>query len=368
MRIAGSYLDGKSSRCQDAHLEVSGGDAQIISLFVKSSADDFPEELKFDYDELKILSRLGNTPREIALGVDGQLFVTGDHDAIEALISSHDKLKSSSFLHKLETNSLLILFALAVTVVFSWGTVTYGVPASAKFIANQLPESTWEKWGSSLDLMDETVFEPSSIDKQRQQEIVELITPYLKQHESLSPKINFRSGMAANALALPSGDIVFTDDFVELVADDQELLAVFFHEVGHLKHKHIVRRTLQDSMITLLIILMTGDVESFDLLVGLPAMILDLSYSREFEREADLFALEQLYAHDISVDYFSSMMKRLEDYYIETDTVASKNDKANNQGQHDDEKSMLDYLSTHPGTSDRIKMVKQFKIDHDLLD
>lgn len=363
MRIAGSYLDGKSSRSQDAHLEVSGGEAQIIRLFVNGATDDFLKELTFDYDELKILSRLGNTPREIALGADGQLFVTGDHDAIEALISSHDKLKPSSFMHKLETNSFLILFALVVTIVFSWGTVTYGVPASAKFIANQLPESTWEKWGSSLDVLDETVFESSNIDKQRQQEILQLITPYLIQYESLNPKLNFRSGMEANALALPSGDIVFTDDFVDLVEDDQELLAVFFHEVGHLKHNHIVRRTLQDSMVTLLIVLITGDVESFDLLVGLPAIVLDLSYSREFEREADTFALEQLYAHDISVDYFSSVMKRLEEYYIETDSEAMENDNADNEY----EKSMLDYLSTHPGTGDRIKMVRQFKIDHALL-
>lgn len=364
MRIAGSYLDGKSSRCEDAHLEVSAGDMQIISLFVNSATGNFRKELKFEYDELKILSRLGNTPREISLGEDGQLFVTDDHDAIEALIIGHDKLKSSSFMHKLETNSFLILFALAVTIVFGWGTVTYGVPASAKFIANKLPESTWEKWGSSLDVLDETVFESSDIDKQRQQEILQLITPYLEQYESLNPKLNFRSGMEANALALPSGDIVFTDDFVDLVEDDKELLAVFFHEVGHLKYKHIVRRTLQDSMITLLIVLITGDVESFDLLVGLPAVVLDLSYSREFEREADAFALEQLHAHDISVDYFSSVMKRLEGYYIETDSEAMEYDNMKNEG----ERSMLDYLSTHPGTDDRIRMVRQFKIDHGLFD
>lgn len=371
MRIAGSYLDGKTSRCQNAHLEVLNDASQTICLFVNNASDGTIEEIKFEYDELRIFSRLGDTPREILLNQDGQLFVTDDNDAVELLVKNHLRLKPTSYIHQLETNTLLIIFALIATLITGWGTVVYGVPTSAKFIANQLPEATWERWGSSLSVLDKTVFEPSVVDEKRQKEIVKLITPYLENYKELNPRLNFRSGMHANALALPSGDIVFTDDFVNLVENDQELLAVFFHEVGHLKHKHIIRRTLQDSMISLLIILITGDVESFDLLTGLPTMILDLSYSREFEREADTFALEQLYAYNIPVDSFSTVMMRLEQYYTEINQCDDNSEgeiliTKNTEGDYPDKKSMLDYLSTHPGTHDRVEMVKQFKLDHAL--
>ncbi len=209
------------------------------------------------------------------------------------------------------------------------------------------------------------------IDEKRQKEIVKLFTPYLEHYKELNPKLNFRSGMDANALALPGGEIVFTDDFVDLVENDEELLAVFFHEIGHLKHKHIIRRTLQDSMISLLVILITGDVESFDLLAGVSTLVLDLSYSRDFEREADEFALEQLYAHNIPVDSFSSVMIRLEKYYTEVsqcdNNTEGESETANNSEEnYTDKNSMLDYLSTHPGAHDRVEMVKQFKLKHAL--
>lgn len=371
MRIAGSYLDGKTSRCQDAYLEVLNDTSQTISLFVSNTSDGLNEEIKVEYNDLKILSRLGDTPREVLLGQDGQLFMTDNHDAVDLLVKSHAKLKSTSYIHQLETNTLLIILALVTTLFTGWGTVVYGVPTSAKFIADQLPDSTWEKLGSSLSLLDETVFEASMIDEKRQKEITELISPYLEDYKELNPKLNFRSGMQANALALPSGDIVLTDDFVKLVEDDQELLAVFFHEVGHLKHKHIIRRTLQDSMITLLLIVITGDVESFDLMTGLPALMLDLSYSREFEREADAFALEQLHTYNIPVDSFATVMMRLQSYYTEKKECDNKKEgeiikTSNTEDEHADKKSMLDYLSTHPGTHDRVEMVKQFKLNHAL--
>lgn len=371
MLIAGSYLDGKTSRRQDARLEVLDNAAQKICIFISNTSDGSGDEILFDYSDLKILSRLGDTPREILLGQDGQLFITDDHDAIDRLVKTHVSFKSTSYIYQLETNTLLMILALIITLFTGWGTVVYGVPTSAKFIADQLPDSTWEKWGSSLTVLDETVFEPSEIDNKRQQEIIELVTPYLEDHIALNPKLNFRSGMQANALALPSGDIVFTDDFIDLVEDDQELLAVLFHEIGHLKHKHIIRRTLQDSMITLLVILITGDLENFDLMAGLPTLMLDLSYSREFEREADTFALEQLHANDIPVDSFAAVMLRLKDYYTDSKKCGdSKQGEIittdNTDDGHSKQKTLLDYLSTHPGTHDRVEIVNQFKRDHAL--
>jgi len=377
MLIAGSYHDGKTSRSLSANLEVVQGkqDTIRISFIGDETSPDKPVYTSFS--ELKIASRLGNTPREMMFAND-QLFVTDDNDAVDQLIKQHRQSDSHSWLHKLENNTPLILISVIVTGFVVWATMVYGVPAAAKTIAHQLPAFASEKLGSSLSILDQTVFEPSQLNKTRQEEIRRLTEPYLKDFEHLQPKLAFRSGMKANALALPGGEIVLTDDFVNLVANNQELLAVFFHEIGHLKHKHILRRALQDSMVSLIIIFVTGDVDSFDLLTGLPTLILDLSYSREFEREADLFALEQLHHYKISVDHFASVMERLENYYEEQESqteevigkVLNKNKQTTEATEEDlvkdkPEESDTGFLSTHPGTKDRVKMIKEFKLKYE---
>lgn len=367
MRIVGNYHDGKTSRSINGYLEVLSegeGNIRIVLESDEQSATDSPLDLQ--YSDLKIASRLGNTPREISFG-DDCLFVTEDNDAVDYLARHHGQSNRESLLHRLETNTPLILLSIVVTIAVIWGTVVYGVPASAKFIAFQLPDLTSEKLGSSLSVLDKTVFESSQLSASKQEEIRRLTAPYLEEFKDLNPQLEFRSGMKANALALPSGEIVLTDDFVNLVANNQELLAVFFHEIGHLKHKHLLRRALQDSMVALIIIFVTGDVDSFDLLTGLPTLILDLSYSREFEREADIFALEQLYRNKISVDHFATVMTNLEAYYSELnidDAAEQLVTKIEQKDSKSDEISLTDFLSTHPGTDERVKLIKQFKLTH----
>lgn len=360
MRIIGNYHDGKTSRSINAHLEVSYGESNEAVISLMSDDEGNYPPLSLAYSDLKIASRLGNTAREISFS-DSCLFVTEDNDAVDYLIKHHGQSNRESLLHRLETNTPLILLSVIVTIAVIWGTVIYGIPASAKFIAFQLPDFTTEKLGSSLSVLDRTVFDESKLDASRQAHIRQLTAPYLETYKSLNPKLKFRSGMKANALALPSGEIVLTDDFVNLVANDKELLAVFFHEIGHLQHKHLLRRTLQDSMVALMIIFVTGDVDTFDLLTGLPTLILDLSYSREFEREADIFALEELHRNKISVDHFAAVMERLETYYkdhSEEKEILVKGD------EQVDEEASNDFFSTHPGTDERVKLIKQFKLNH----
>ncbi|PHS13188.1 MAG: hypothetical protein COA86_17720 [Kangiella sp.] len=354
MKINGYYLDGQTSQRQAAFLKIDFNDKSRLKVSVKPLVDTSETEPEQTDDsektilfrELVISSRLGNTPREISFG-NSELFVSEDNDSIDQM-NEHFGNKNS-FIHQLESKMTSVIVASALTVVIIWGLVVYGIPESAKFIANKMPTHLSEQFGSSLDILDKTVFDPSELDVERQTQIIVLMAPFLNQHQDLNPKINFRSGMKANALALPNGDIVFTDDFVKLVENDEQLLAVLFHELGHLKHKHLARRVLQDSMITLMVILITGDIDSIDLLTGIPTLILDLSYSREFEVEADTYALEQLHQANIPLERFSSVMQLLSDYYhdeIEEGDFAS---------------DIPNFLMTHPATKDRILMTEEFK-------
>lgn len=130
--------------------------------------------------------------------------------------------------------------------------------------------------------------------------------------------------MKANALALPNGVIVCTDGFVNITQSDDELLAVLFHELDHLSHKHMTQRIIQDAMLTIMVVFITGDVETFDLLTGPPTLLLDLAYSREFEIGADSYALTLLSNHNIPLQSFVDTMRHLEQYYLKQSEGAAK--------------------------------------------
>ncbi|WP_051303048.1 M48 family metallopeptidase [Psychromonas aquimarina] len=350
MYISGIYLDGKTSRRHKVRL-LAVNNSELLS-FVKdeegqANIDSIDSETLFsvEFSQLKISAPLGNTPREISFG-DNELFITEDHSGISQLAAVFSQSKSTSLLHKLETNlSFVLLFTFAAAAIV-WATFAYGIPKLSETIAYQLPEFAAENSASSMALLDATLFEPSELDESRRQHIEYLFRPYIKAHARLKPKLVFRSGMGANALALPGGEIVFTDELVELTESDDELLAVLFHELGHLEHKHMLRRMLQGSMVSLAVIFITGDVETFDLITGLPTLLVDLSYSREFETEADTYALDQLHGFDLPLDSFILIMQRLENKKEQSRLLKY---------------SKSEFLSTHPTTKQRVEFAEQYK-------
>ncbi len=350
MIINGIYLDGKTSKRVQARLEVLKDQSQCKLHTIHEDFD--PETITLDFSKLKIESRLGNTPREIAFGED-QLFISEDHDGVDTLLKLQSPSFYSGLIHKLESNLVLVLTATLVTLSILWLTFSKGIPKTAEYIAFNLPSFTSEYFGSALSILDKTMFDPSNLESDRQAEIKALAKPFIQDDPSLNAKLVFRSSDSANAFALPDGHIVFTDDIVNLAKNDQQLLAILFHEIGHLKYKHLLRRALQDSMITMALILITGDLDSIDLVTGLPTLIFDLHFSKDFESEADYYAIQQLHTHNMSVDAFSNIMKELNDESRGNEEVSNPDDNSLTK--------LGEYLSTHPTTQARVDMVTFFK-------
>ena len=339
--IHGYFLDGLSAKRINASLQLINNTS--LSLVIDNN-DIAP--IIVDCGDIRIEAPLGDTPREIELG-DERLFVSDDHEGVEQI----NKLTQQSAFpfsleHRLEKSLTAVILFSCLMIGFVWAITVHGIPAAAKTIAFEMPEYIEEQLSTSLDLLDQTVFESSNLPIKKQVQIRTLFAKHLAHHKALNPHIHFRSGMGANALALPNGDIVFTDDLVNLVENEQELVAVLFHELGHLHHKHITRRILQGSMVTLVVILLTGDLDAVDIVTGVPTLVIDLAYSREFELEADRYALSMLKASNISVNVFSSLMTRLSSH-------------ANVDGE--DRIKMNDFLSTHPHLQDRIKLAEEYK-------
>jgi Zn-dependent protease with chaperone function len=122
------------------------------------------------------------------------------------------------------------------------------------------------------------------------------------------------------------------------VADSvEEVYAVLAHEIGHVERRHSLRHIVQNSVTAAVAAAFTSDVSSLTLAVsGIPVLLAQAKYSREFETEADTFAFALLKKNDISPENFATLMERLS---------AKRNPRS--------EGSMA-FLSTHPVTAERI--------------
>ena len=173
MSIPGSYLNGKTSRRHEARLEVSDASSLCISVAETQSSGDSEvggETIALEFRDLHIETRLGDTPRELSFG-DGQLFVTEENDAIDALIAQFNGGKTGSLIHRMESNVPIIILAALAALALLAGMVLYGIPKTAEVVAHQLPDFATDQLGSGLDLLDQTLFDPSELSESRQDEI-----------------------------------------------------------------------------------------------------------------------------------------------------------------------------------------------------
>jgi predicted Zn-dependent protease len=152
-------------------------------------------------------------------------------------------------------------------------------------------------------------------------------------------QLEFRHAPAIgpNAFALPGGIIAITDEMITLSESVEEVLAVLAHEIGHVERRHALRHVLQDSATAAIAATFTSDAASLTLAVsGLPVLLAQTKYSREFETEADEYGFAVLKRHGLSPEDFASLMQRL----------------SANRDEKDERK--WSFLSTHPVTDERI--------------
>ncbi len=349
-RVAGSYFSAGSSMRETAHLCVASDGQVLIELpacenRVVVQADSLADT--------EISARMGNTPRYIDFR-NGDRFESKDNNAIDALLKTHHQGLFERMIHHLESRLQLVLVMSALVLVFIWAAVRFGIPLMADITAQTLPVEVSQYLGQgTLELLDESVFERSHLSPQRQQQLKTRFQPFLNQYPEYRIKVDFRHSeeIGANAVALPGGQIIFTDAMVELAQSDDELVAILAHEMGHVVHRHLLRRVLQSSGIALILLMVTGDVAAASsLVVAIPTILLELSYSRQFEIEADDFAHDFMQKHNIEHHYFAAIMTRL--MALDEGGQASTQDES---GQEDVFHRLVPYLSTHPMTRERIR-------------
>ncbi|HEU4655753.1 MAG TPA: M48 family metallopeptidase [Steroidobacteraceae bacterium] len=334
MSLQGTFFDGKTSAAY----------AVEVSLFLDGSIQIRGVSIAYDSTLLdaKVSERIGSTLRRITFK-DGAVVEVADNDAIDQWLSKLNALSQEHFVSSLEQRWPIAIAALVLIAIGAFAFVRFGVPAIAKRIAYNTPLSVDAAIGQGgLEAMDRAFFKPSELPADRKQEIderFETMTSELGDEHDY--RLEFRKGgpIGPNAFALPSGIVVITDELINLAQNDEEIVAVLAHEVGHVVNRHSLRMLLQNSGTAALMFGLLGDVGSISgLAASLPTVMVHMKHSRDFEREADEYSRAWLREHGIATSRFGNLLKRIE------------------QQQGDGKRSgAFSYFSSHPSTQERAK-------------
>lgn len=315
--------------------------------------------------ELHMSDRLGRIETRLTLQ-DGSVFTTDDHQAIDQLWRKTPSI--SHYIHSLESSLKWAFVAILVTTLTVYSFARWGVPWLSYEIAHALPESTNVLISEgTLELLDEHLFTKTQVSQAEQQRIREhfqnTLVP-LEQAKSLPFKLHFRQWKmgkeeVANALALPSGDIILTDKFVELADTQAQMDAVLLHEMGHVVQRHGLEKIIQSTAISLSFVMIFGDSSGVvDIVVGTAGLLVSSAYSRNHELEADKYAFKKMLQARIDPKNFAIIMQRLSG----EDAPKDHEKTANNIGQAESDEPYSDYFSTHPNSKQRIQLANQYSL------
>ena len=330
--LSGQYFDGRQPVGHAATLVFTGVAARLIGA-----------QLTHDFlaRELRVSPRVGRAERFVALPNGGQ-FVCPDHPLLDRL--PHDS-QGEGLVAWLEARVAVAIAGIALIAALLLGGYFFGLPAVAEEVVRHIPPDTERALGAqALQWLDSNKwFAASQLDEPAQ---FLIRNDFETLHHNLpltaQYRLEFRHApiIGANAFALPGGTIVITDAMVNAAKSPDEIAAVLAHEIGHVERRHALRHLLQDSAVAVAVTTVTADAASLSVAVaGLPALLAQAKYSREFESEADEFAFVLLKQQGRSPEAFANFMERLAD-------------------EKDDKGKGLGFLSTHPLTAERVQRAR----------
>jgi predicted Zn-dependent protease len=144
-----------------------------------------------------------------------------------------------------------------------------------------------------------------------------------------------------NAFALPNGNIIIYTGILNKMENSGELAGLIGHEVSHVNNRHSVKTLCRNLAGYLILSALLGDVNGITAIIAENAHNLqNLSYSRQFEREADEQGTAILIQNQIDPQGMTQLFTRLE--------------------EEENAFAVPEFISTHPLTQDRIAKINRY--------
>lgn len=313
---------------------------EIDAGFVTLRSEDGEKLTSFPQSELEFESPLGKADRRAALP-DGTLFETSDHEGVQTVTGA----TAGNILHVAEGFNRRLIYVAIAALVGAFAIWRFALPAIVYVAVLMTPEPLKDAMDAgTLQAFDRLIAEPTELSPERQDEVRTIFANLIRELEDPDGSkfdLHFRSapGIGPNAVALPGGTVVITDALVEGYPGNDVVAAVLGHELGHVVDNHGLTqlyRSLGFFFLVSLIAGETGPILEDILLEG--GVIMSLSYSREFERDADAFGLQLTkdagYDPAALITFFESL-----------------------PGSTDEDSA---WDSTHPSSGERINAIREF--------
>jgi predicted Zn-dependent protease len=338
--FAGTRFDGRTATAQAVQVYVAGPELHVVG------SGGVVDRTRIDPG--RVSERFAAAPRIIALDGGASVEVDDpdgrfDHVLQAAGVHATPVQRMQRYWHA----ALVSLACLLVLAAFVY---SRGLPAAAKWIAFRMPDTFEHKLGDEvLRQMDRHAFAPSRLPAARRAAIVQRFADAAAVGApGIDYRIEFRGmreGKGINAMALPGGTIVLLDGLVDLVKDDDALVGVLGHELGHVAGKHSLRHLLQSIGIGALAAVSWGDFSA--IAANIPVIFGVLHYSRALEQESDEYAIWILQANGLStrplLEFFDALEEKSKSYRGTASPPA--------------------LLSTHPGTDERRRRLREADVE-----
>lgn len=326
-----AYFDGRSSRRQSVQLRAEAG-----RLILTGAAG----EEHIAREALHISEPQGRAPRTLRLDEDRYCEVAQGPELDALLLQLGHRHSAVVHWQSRWSWSLAALFGIVLLLgaAYQWG-----LPWGARTLAPLIPDSAVEQLSrQTLKALDEALLHPSRLPAEQQQRLEQGFQTLIAADPQLAPfraslRLHLRRAprIGPNAFALPDGQIVLLDELVQMPADEEEVLAILAHELGHVRHRHGLTQLIQSSVVAGITAAYLGDLSS--LAAGLSSLLITSSYSRDMERQADDYAAATLRQLGYSPAALGSALAKL------------------SRAHGEENETGKDWLASHPDTRERIQ-------------
>lgn len=209
------------------------------------------------------------------------------------------------------------------------------------WVSNKVPVSWEEKLGASV-IGQMKMTQPFVDDPAALKDLETLAKPIVV--AAGDPRYKFQFHIAAddqvNAFALPGGFVVVNTGLIQKADRAEEVLGVIAHELAHVTQRHSTQQVVNRAGLAILLQLAIGDAGALAGLAEAGAYLMNMSYSRTHEEEADDVGLATMTKAGIDPTGMTDFFKKLRAEEEKSGTARTRD--------------ALSFLGTHPGTADRI--------------
>lgn len=305
--LAVVYFDGRTARARPARVKREGSTLRIEPL------DDGPPRVSA-LAGVRWSERQRHGPRHADLPEGGRL-QADDPAAWDAWVTRHGQ--RDAWVVRAQQSWRGTVLAGVTLVGLALAGYLWGLPWAARTSVAMLPASVDRSVGelSLASLREQGVLTPSAIAPATQTRLrrrfADAVAAAFAPADRPAYDLLFHaSRIGPNALALPGGSIVLTDPIVTMFEDDEAVLVgVLAHELGHVRARHGMRAVVQVALLGTATSLAFGDFST--LVAGGAALVGQMAYSRDFEREADDEAIRILRAAGIDPAVMARLFERL---------------------------------------------------------